>query len=110
MSIKKGMTMTQQEMENIITELETTFKQSVNEKPWKTDGLAFGRNVQESANYQTKQFETHYGVTLWFNNQIVVAISDASQWEAFKSVARLFCQQDNVKDNFREAIADELGL
>ena len=79
-------------MENIITELETTFEQPVNERPWTSNGLTFGRYINEVPDYQTKQFKTTYGVALWFDNEIVVTISRVKQWNAFKSVACLFSQ------------------
>ena len=94
--------MTQQEMETTITELETTFKQKANKKTWEPSpsGIDFDRYERTWANDRTQQYETHYGVGLWFKNTLVTTITSVDQWDAFKSVARLFCQV--VLDDERE--------
>jgi hypothetical protein len=88
------MTMTQQEMETIIIEMETTFKQPVNERPWNCNesGMDFNRYEHSYADHETQQFIQYHGVALWFKGVLVTTITRVDQWHAFKSVARLFSQ------------------
>lgn len=87
--------MTQQGMETIISELEAQFNQQASEKgTYSNSGLEFCRYKHTWGNDREQRYETYYGVSLWFNGVLVSTITKVDQWQAFKSVARLFCPED----------------